>query len=58
MSRGRERGTSRAVTPPDIFNRHRRRIRRDRAAPLYPAASFLRDWMVEGIAERLDAVRR
>jgi SAM-dependent methyltransferase len=47
-----------AVTPPEIFDRARRRLRRDRAAPRFADASFIRDWMLEGIAERLDAVRR
>lgn len=46
------------VTPPEIFDRARRRARRDRAAPRFADASFIRDWMLEGIAERLDAVRR
>ncbi|WP_343518965.1 methyltransferase domain-containing protein [Sphingomonas sp.] len=46
------------MTPPEIFDRARRRARRDRAAPLFAEASFIRDWMLEGISERLDAVRR
>ncbi|MCP3729349.1 methyltransferase domain-containing protein [Sphingomonas sp. MG17] len=46
------------MSPPDIFDRARRRIRRDRAAPRFTEFAFIRDWMVEGIAERLDAVRR
>lgn len=62
MSPDGERGTSRAVnpsaTPPDIFDRARRRVRRDRAAPRFADFAFIRDWMLDGIAERLDAVRR
>ena len=46
------------MTPPDIFDRNRRRIRRDRAAPHFVDFAFIREWMVEGISERLDAVRR
>lgn len=46
------------MSPPDIFDRARRRIRRDRAAPRFADFAFLRDWMVEGVSERLDAVRR
>lgn len=49
---------SSAPTPPEIFDRQRRRARRDRAAARFANASFIRDWMLEGIAERLDAVRR
>lgn len=45
-------------TPPDIFDRARRRVRRDRAAPRFGDFAFIRDWMLDGIAERLDAVRR
>jgi len=52
-------GTSRAVSAPDIFDRHARRRRRDRAAAGdYPAYAFLRDVMVEGLLERRDAVTR
>lgn len=47
-----------AATPPEIFDRVRRRARRDRAAPRFADSAFIRDWMLEGIAERLDAVRR
>lgn len=42
----------------EIFDRALRRRRRDRAAPRYPAFTFLRDHMLDGIAERLDAVKR
>ncbi|EZP54793.1 MULTISPECIES: class I SAM-dependent methyltransferase [unclassified Sphingomonas] len=42
----------------DIFDRSARRLRRDRAAAHYPDHAFLRDVMVEGLLERLDAVKR
>ncbi|MBO9623628.1 MAG: methyltransferase domain-containing protein [Sphingomonas sp.] len=42
----------------EIFDRALRRRRRDRAAPGHDAFTFLRDHMLEGIAERLDAVKR
>jgi SAM-dependent methyltransferase len=59
LSRASESGTSRRVTtPPEIFDRARRRARRDRAAPHFADAAFVRDWMIEGIDERLGAVRR
>ena len=41
-----------------IFDRPARRLRRDRAADGYPDHAFLRDVMVEGLLERLDAVKR
>ncbi|MCP3734547.1 methyltransferase domain-containing protein [Sphingomonas sp. RP10(2022)] len=45
--------------PADIFDRHARRHRRDRAAAGdYPAHAFLRDVMVDGLLERLDVVKR
>lgn len=44
--------------PPEIFDRAARRLRRDRAAPGYRAHGFLHDWMLEGIADRLAAVKR
>lgn len=45
--------------PADIFDRRARSARRDRAAAGDPAAhSFLRDAMVDGLLERLDAVKR
>ena len=47
-----------AATPPEIFDRARRRARRDRAAAHFTDAAFIRDRMLEGILERLDAVRR
>jgi SAM-dependent methyltransferase len=44
--------------PPEIFDRAARRLRRDRAARDYARHAFLHDWMLEGIADRLDAVKR
>ncbi|MFS0771570.1 class I SAM-dependent methyltransferase [Sphingomonas sp. 1P08PE] len=46
------------MSVPQIFDRTVRRRRRDRAAPLYPDHDFLRTAMLDGIAERLDAVTR
>ena len=46
------------VSNPEIFDRALRRRRRDRAAPDYPAHAFLRQHMLDGIAERLEAVKR
>ncbi|HVI99461.1 MAG TPA: methyltransferase domain-containing protein [Sphingomonas sp.] len=43
---------------PDIFDRHRRRLLRDRAAPTYADHDFLRAEMLEGIADRLASVTR
>ncbi len=61
----RVRGTSATVTSPApessapaIFDRVARRHRRDRAAPVYAEHDFLRATMLDGIAERLDAVTR
>ncbi|WP_294054335.1 class I SAM-dependent methyltransferase [Sphingomonas sp.] len=45
-------------SPPEIFGRALRRRRRDRAARNYAAHDFLRRHMLEGICERLDAVKR
>lgn len=33
-------------------------MRRDRAAPAYAAHAFLHDWMLDGLHDRLDAVKR
>ena len=44
--------------PNEIFDRAARRQRRDRAARTYGDHAFLRDVMVEGLLERLDAVKR
>jgi len=46
------------VTSSDLFDRALRRQRRDRAAPAFAAHDFLRAVMLEGIADRLAAVRR
>lgn len=46
------------MSPPDIFDRNRRRIRRDRAATRFSEFAFIREWMLDGVAERLGAVRR
>ena len=43
---------------PEIFDRAARRLRRDRAAPIFAAHDFLRAAMLDGIAERLDSVKR
>lgn len=48
----------RPVTAPAIFDRSARRLRRDRAQPNYAEHDFLRAAMLDGIAERLDAVTR
>lgn len=50
--------TSAGVSSPTIFDRHARRLRRDRAQPDYAEHDFLRAAMLDGIAERLDAVTR
>jgi SAM-dependent methyltransferase len=50
--------TSAAVSNPEIFDRALRRRRRDRAARDYAAHDFLRLHMLDGIYERLDAVKR
>jgi SAM-dependent methyltransferase len=46
------------VSEAEIFDRALRRRRRDRAAPDYPAHAFLRQHMLDGVMERLDAVKR
>jgi SAM-dependent methyltransferase len=43
---------------PEIFDRAARRLHRDRAAPVYASHAFLREAMLDGIAERLNGVRR
>ncbi len=50
--------TSATVTHPSIFDRQARRLRRDRAQPAYAEHDFLRVAMLDGLAERLDAVTR
>lgn len=58
LSRRARRATSRRVDQPEIFDRTRRRHRRDRAAPRFARANFLRAAMLEGIADRLASVTR
>ena len=50
--------TSAAVSSPTIFDRNARRRHRDRAQPDFAAHDFLRAAMLDGLAERLDAVTR
>ncbi|WP_184116089.1 class I SAM-dependent methyltransferase [Sphingomonas abaci] len=58
LSRRARRGTSAGVDTPDIFDRAARRHRRDRAANRFAEHDFLRAAMLDGIAERLLAVKR
>lgn len=44
------------MTPPEIFDRTLRRLRRDRAAPRFADHAFLHDAMIEGLLDRLDLV--
>lgn len=46
------------MAQPELFNRTRRRLRRDRAASGYDDHAFLRASMLDGLADRLDAVTR
>ncbi|HET9511240.1 MAG TPA: methyltransferase domain-containing protein [Sphingomonas sp.] len=46
------------TNPAEIFDRAARRWRRDRAAPSWKRHAFLRDMMLDGIADRLAAVKR
>lgn len=46
------------MQPPEIFDRAARRLRRDRAEPSYAEHDFLRQQMLDGIADRLEAVTR
>ena len=46
------------MTSSEIFDRAARRLRRDRAASEWSERDFLRGIMLDGIAERLSAVRR
>lgn len=46
------------MTAPDIFDRQRRRLHRDRAQPRFARADFLHRYMLEGIEDRLQAVTR
>lgn len=47
-----------ASAPPEIFDRARRRRRRDRAAPRFADHAFLRDHILDGLLDRLDGVTR
>lgn len=46
------------MQPPEIFDRAARRRARDRAAPRFADHDFLRAAMLDGVAERLDSVKR
>ncbi|MDQ1229766.1 class I SAM-dependent methyltransferase [Sphingomonas sp. SORGH_AS_0879] len=46
------------MSSPTIFDRNARRLHRDRAQPDFAAHDFLRAAMLDGLAERLDAVTR
>lgn len=46
------------MQPPEIFDRAARRRQRDRAAPDFAAHDFLRAAMLDGIHDRLGAVKR
>ena len=43
---------------PELFDRHRRRVLRDRAAASYADYAFLKDAMVDDIAARLADTRK
>lgn len=57
MSNARRIGTSARVTP-EIFDRKARRQRRDRITADWRDHAFLRDWMMDGLVERLSMVKR
>ena len=46
------------MSPPEIFSRAARRLRRDRAATGWPDHAFVRAAMLDGIADRLATVKR
>jgi len=46
------------MSAPEIFDRHRRRLRRDRAQPRFAEHAFLLDQIVESLLHRLDLVSR
>lgn len=46
------------MTAPEIFDRARRRLRRDRAARAFAAHGFLWERMADELLDRLDAVKR
>ena len=50
--------TSAAMSAPEIFDRRRRRLRRDRAAGDFAAHNFLHARMADELLDRLDAVQR
>ncbi|KQN26551.1 methyltransferase type 11 [Sphingomonas sp. Leaf33] len=56
--RGRSAQAAAVTTTPEIFDRAARRLRRDRAARDWASHAFLRDMMLDGIAERLASVKR
>ncbi len=51
-------GTSAAMDSPEIFDRHLRRLRRDRAAADFGEHAFLIDHMADELNERLAMVKR
>jgi SAM-dependent methyltransferase len=55
---GSTRAQAATVTDPEIFDRAARRLRRDRAQPGFSQYDFLRASMLDGIADRIDQVRR
>jgi NADH dehydrogenase [ubiquinone] 1 alpha subcomplex assembly factor 5 len=46
------------MSAPEIFDRHRRRLRRDRAAASFDAHGFLHARMTDELLDRLDGVKR
>jgi len=46
------------TAPPEIFDRRRRRLRRDRAAATFSAHDFLHARMIDEVLDRLDTVQR
>lgn len=46
------------MSAPEIFDRHRRRVRRDRVAASFAAHDFLHARMVDEVLDRLDTVQR
>ncbi len=57
-ARDATRTSARVSQVPEIFDRALRRLRRDRAAAGFADHAFLRDFMLDGILDRLGAVRR
>lgn len=58
LSNAPRRCTSRRVSPPELFDRSLRHIRRDRAAHGFAQHDFLRAHMIEDLLDRLDGVKR